>query len=328
MGNASMPIVSIIVVTCGFGGYLRSCLGSIIGQTYKNFEIIVIDNSLKQGFAQEFNRLYPMIKLYSSPVNLFYCQGLNQGIKVSNGEFALCLNDDVVLDVRFLEEALRGFAFAEDIGMVSAKVLRRDRKIIDSAGLYLSIWRTAEERGYAEKDAGQYQKGGYVFGVNGAVAFYRRRMLENIKLGADYFDSDFRAFYEDLDIAWRAQGLGWKAYYIPTAIAYHARGGSVREGRGLDKRNARRYLSNELHFDLIKNRYLTIIKNETFLGFLLHLPFIFIYDIFVLGYIIFFKFSLIKLFFFHPIPINSAFKKRLMIKEKISSLKQTVAFLS
>jgi GT2 family glycosyltransferase len=328
MGNASMPIVSIIVVTCGFGGYLRSCLDSIIEQTYKNFEIIVIDNSLKQGFAQELNRLYPMIKLYSSPVNLFYCQGLNQGIGFSKGEFALCLNDDVVLDVRFLEEALRGFAIAEDIGMVSGKILRRDRKIIDSSGLCLSIWRTAKERGYAEKDTGQYQKGGYIFGVNGAVAFYRHRMLENIKLGADYFDSDFRAFYEDLDIAWRAQGLGWKAYYIPTAIAYHTRGGSVREGRGLDKRYARRYLSNELHFDLIKNRYLTIIKNETFLSFLLHLFFILIYDIFVLGYIIFFKFSLIKLFFFYPIPINSAFKKRLMIKEKIRSLKQTVASMS
>jgi len=68
--------------------------------------------------------------------------------------------------------------------------------------------------------------------------------------------------------------MGWKAYYIPDAVAYHMRGASVRTASGINKTYARRYLSNELYADLIKNRYRTIIKNESLFSILLHLPFI------------------------------------------------------
>src|SRR3989338_6010416 len=92
------------------------------------------------------------------------------------------------------------FFVNEKIGMVSGKLLRSDRRIIDSAGLFLSCWRTAKERGYGLKDRGQFEKEEYVFGVNGAAAFYRKKMLDEIKLGSEYFDSDFHIFYEDLDV--------------------------------------------------------------------------------------------------------------------------------
>ena len=108
--------------------------------------------------------------------------------------------------------------------MVSAKVLRADGKTIDSTGLFLSVWRTAGERGHGLIDTGRFEREEYIFGVNGAVAFYRRQMLEEIKIGQEYFDPDFHIFYEDLDMAWRAQRAGWRGYYIPQAIAYHARG--------------------------------------------------------------------------------------------------------
>jgi GT2 family glycosyltransferase len=140
-------------------------------------------------------------------------------------------------------------------------------------------------------------------------------MLVDIKLGSDYFDSDLRIFYEDLDIAWRAHKFGWKGYYIPGAIAYHIRGGTVRQGKGMNKRYARHFLSDNLHFDLFKNRYLTIIKNETFLGFLLHLPFIVIYDIFLWSYLLIFKFSVVKIILSKKIPISSAFRKRTLLKK-------------
>lgn len=71
-------------------------------------------------------------------------------------------------------------------------------------------------------------------------------MLEEIKLGPDYFDADFRMFYEDLDLAWRANLFGWKAYYIPSAVAYHVRGGTARRRIGINKPFARKYLDEEL----------------------------------------------------------------------------------
>lgn len=310
MKDVSNGIVSIIIVAAGNKQHLKSCLESIKKQTYTNTEIIVIDNSLNREFSTEFLSGYPDAKFFSSQTNLSYCEALNKGIGLSAGELILCLNDDVALDGNFVREALRGFSLDEKIGMVSGKILRADPKIIDSTGLFLSAWRSARECGYGHRDSGQFEKKRYVFGVNGAVGFYRKEMLEQIKLDSEYFDSDFRFFYEDLDISWRAQNSGWKGFYIPTAVAYHIRGATARLGRGINNRFARRFLNDELYFDLVKNRYLAIIKNETLMGLLVHLPFILLYDMLALGYTLFFRAQVIKKIFLGKIPIGSAFKKR------------------
>jgi len=310
MQNKSNRIVSVIIVTSGVKDYLKSCLDSVREQIFPPIEIIVIDNSLNQNFSQEIIQHYPGVKLCSQQRNLSYCEALNLGIKQSQGDFILCLNDDVILDRGFIEEALKGFIIDERIGMVSGKILRSDRGILDCTGLFLSLWRTAKERGYGAKDKGQFEKEGYVFGVNGAVAFYCKAMLEEIKENGSYFDSDFRFFYEDLDVAWRAQRFGWKGYYIPQAIAYHVRGGTARPSCGIDKPYARIYLSERLHADLIKNRYLTIIKNESDFGFWLHFPAVALYDFVMWSYILLFRTRLIKPLLLNWKFLKSAFKKR------------------
>ena len=220
------------------------------------------------------------------------------------------------MDKRFIQEALHGFYQDSSVGMVSGKILRSDGVTIDSTGLFLSPWRTVKERGYGKKDRGQFNAPGYIFGVNGAVAFYRREMLETIKIESDYFDSDFRMFYEDLDIAWRGKLFGWRAYYIPWAVTYHIRGGTARQGLGVARSYARRYLSDELHLDLIKNRYLSIIKNESIFGFLAHLPFIVLYDFLVLSYVLFSRPLLFKRLPFNLRYLKSALRKRRIIRNR------------
>lgn len=276
MDELSNKLVSAVIVTFGIKDYLGRCIDSLKAQSHREIEVVVIDNSQGQ--------------------NLFYCAGLNKGIRLSRGDFVLCLNDDVTLDSEFVREALRGFEVSHKIGMVSGKILRFDAKFIDSAGLFLTPWRAPRERGYGKKDKGQFDRAGYIFGVNGAAAFYRRKMLEEIRRGEDYFDSDYRFFYEDLDIAWRAQNAGWRAYYTPLAVAYHLRGGSLRPQGAGGRPCGRRYLSDDFHIDLIKNRYLTIIKNESRGNLLLCLPFIALYDFIIWSYIALFRLRLIKLF--------------------------------
>jgi GT2 family glycosyltransferase len=290
-------MVSVVIVTIKAKDYIKSCLDSLLEQTHLPFEIMVMDNSSQPDFTRELNRLYPSVKIYSSTNNLFYTGALNKGIQLAQGEFILCLNDDVVLDKKFIQEALAGFSVKNKIGMVSGKILRGNRKTLDSTGLFLSVWRTAKERGYGQIDLGQFDKSGFIFGVSGSAAFYRREMLEAVKKKGDYFDADFRMFYEDLDISWRAQKCGWLAYYIPTALIYHVRGGSFRPDSGIGKAIARRYLSDQLHCDLIKNRYLTILKNETFFSFLLHLIPILIYDLCAWTYVIVCCPKVLKAFF-------------------------------
>ena len=290
-------MVSVIIVTIGAKDYTQLCLNSLLEQTYIPFEIIVMDNSSKPNFSQELSQLYPSVKIYSSANNLFYAGALNRGIKLSRGEFTLCLNDDVVLDRKFIQEGLAGFSVKDRIGLVSGKVLRSNGKILDSTGLFLTLSRTAKDRGYGRLDLKRFEKPGFIFGVNGAAVFYRKKMLDEIKEEEGYFDSRFHMFYEDLDISWRAKRKGWFAYYTPAAVAYHVRGGSFRPDSGIDKAIARRYLNEQLHYELIKNRYLTILKNETFLGFFLHLIPILIYDLYIWACILFFQPKFIKFIF-------------------------------
>jgi len=317
MCKMSNSLISIVIVSAGFGEYIWSLLPSIENQSHAPIETLVIDNSLKPEFSQKISRYYSKIKLYSSPRNLFYCDALNRGIDSCAGDFILCLNDDVILDRKFIEMAISGFFVDAKVGMVSGKILRSNGQILDSTGLFLTPWCTAKERGYGVPDQKRYNTGGYIFGVNGAVAFYRKKMLDDIKLDSGYFDADYHIFYEDLDIAWRGQNFGWKAYYVPEAVAYHVRGATVRSGQGLNRPYARRYLNNDLHLDLVKNRYLTLIKNETVFNFILHLPFIFFYDLAVWIYILFSKPILIKRLISNLAYLNSAFKKRIIIQKRI-----------
>ena len=194
MGVQSNKIVSIIIPTVAKEDYLKRCLESLAVQTHPAWEILVIDNSLDTLFRQDIARAYPSVKLCVSQERLSYCASLNKGISISSGNLILCLNDDVVLDSGFIEKALRGFLLDAKVGMVSGKILRSDKKTIDSTGLFLSCFRTAKERGYNLKDKGQFEQEGYVFGVGGAAGFYRREMLEDIREGQDYFDSNFHFF--------------------------------------------------------------------------------------------------------------------------------------
>jgi GT2 family glycosyltransferase len=291
-----MP-VSVVIVTIGVKNYLKLCLDSLSKQVCQPGEIIVIDNSLKPELAQEIHELYPAVKIYPSSENLFYVSGLNKGLSLARSEFILCLNDDVILDENFIQQARRGFLVNDKIGLVSGKILRINAKIIDSTGLFLSAWRTAKERGYGRQDGGQFEAPGFIFGVNGAAAFYRKKMLEEIKDQYGYFDKRFKMFYEDLDVSWRANKRGWQAYYVPTAVAYHVRGGSFRPDTGIGKPFARRYLNGQLHYELIKNRYLAILKNENFLSFFLHLVPVLAYDLLVCSCLLIFQLGcLMKIF--------------------------------
>ena len=141
--------------------------------------------------------------------------------------------------------------------------------VLDSTGHVLYRNRVAANRGENEPDCGQYDTAGEVFGVCAAAALYRRAMLEDVRLGDDYFDSKFFVYLEDVDLDWRARLRGWKAYYVPTAVAIHERG-----HRG----DRRRQTAPEIQHSL-KNRYLLMIRNDRFADVLRDLAVILITEI-------------------------------------------------
>ncbi|MBI5191539.1 MAG: glycosyltransferase family 2 protein [Nitrospirae bacterium] len=278
----SKPKVSISIVNYNRKGLLEACLASVMAQDYPEVEVVVVDNASADGSADMVRVKFPTVKLIVNETNLFFCAAHNQGIKATDGEYVLVLNNDVTIEKDFVSHMVRAMELDNKIGSVSGRILRTGGKRLDTTGLSLGRDRRPVERGYGDPDVGRYPEPGYVFGAGGVAPLYRRAMLKDVAHDGQYFDESFEAFYEDLDVAWRANRRGWKAYYTPKAVAYHARGGTAKTGKpplGLFEGYDFAYLSPAMRARLVRNRWLTILKNDNLPEFLLNLPFILAYDI-------------------------------------------------
>lgn len=264
-----MQTISVVVVNYNGRDFLKKCLDSVTKQTLKPCEIIVVDNGSNDGSQKMVKEEFPQILLIENENNLYYAKAMNQGIRKAKGKWILCLNNDVRLREDFLEECIKATGKNTRIGMVCGKVYSmRKQGFLDSCGQELSVARTPIDRGYRRKDNGRFNSEGYVFGPGGVAAFYRREMLEELRIGNEYFDEDYGIFYEDLDIAWRANKLGWKCLYTPKAVAEHNRSTATVKRKCLWPRYILPILKDELKSMAIINRYRTIAKNENLRDFM------------------------------------------------------------
>ena len=225
------PLVSITLVTWNRWHLFEQCLRSIARQTYAPYEVIVVDQGSSDGTTTSIAQQFPHVTLIRNTTNTLYCHGQNQAIRASRGVVVLALNNDVVLHPAFLTHAVAAMDTAQRIGMVCGKVLSWDARHLDGAGQALSLACHPTDRGYRQRDAGQFDQAAEVFGPGGAAPLYRRDLLEDVAERGQYFDEQLGCFYEDLDLAWRAQRRGWKARYTPQAVAYHYRGATAQGPR-------------------------------------------------------------------------------------------------
>jgi GT2 family glycosyltransferase len=278
--------VSAIVLNWNGGGFVVQCLESLLEQTYPHLEILVVDNGSSDGSLEVIRERFRDLPRLEMGENLGYCRANNQAIPHADGEFLLFLNTDVILEPDYLEHAVRSFADSPRVGMVSGKLLRFGGEVIDTTGQFLSRSRKTVERGYNRQDEPRYSEPGPVFSVCGAAALYRRRMVEELEVGTEFFDEDFFAFHEDLDIGWRAQNFGWTGRYNPKAIGYHFRGGWLQQyRRGRGRAFPMRHAPPEIQYHIVKNRYLAILKNDTLRAYLRDLPFIWGRDAALVAYL-------------------------------------------
>lgn len=281
------PRVSVIVVSWNSREFLPGCLASVEAQTHPDVETIVVDNGSADGSADLVAERFPGATLIRNRENAGFCKANNAALKRSTGLFILCLNADAVLEPDFLETALPAFEVSPLVGMVAGKILRFDRRTLDSAGQVLTRARRIRDRGYGEPDTGRFDASCEIFSVCGAVALYRRATVEAVSRDGQFFDESFFSFGEDMDVAWRAQRAGWKGRYVPQAGARHFRGGTQPGGAsalGRLSQMARRPSSTRAH--IVKNRYLMILKNDTLGSFVRDLPFIAAWEVLQWGYIL------------------------------------------
>ena len=313
MAEIKKDSVSIIIVTWNSAKFIADCLESILEQSYRNFEIIVVDNNSEDEtvrLVQKFRKKFKRLKIIKNEENAGFAAGNNIGLRSAVGEYVLFLNPDTRMDKDFIKRAISGFDY-ETVGAVSGLILRFDGKTIDSAGQSPGKNRRPIERGYGKQIEEKYLKKGYCFSVCGAAALYKMAVIEKIKIEGEFFDEEFFAFYEDLDVGWRMNLFGYRCRYMPDAVVYHHRGGS-RSGGGFAARHFQiAGRAPQIQANIIRNRWYTILKNDSLLNYLLHLPWIAVQEMKTAVYLVIFRRDIIinvyKQFF---IKLPSMWKKR------------------
>lgn len=218
MKSKKFPEVSVIIPNWNGKSLIKNCLDSLKKQSYKNFEILVIDNGSTDGSVEFIKKSYPDVNLIELKENTGFAPAVNLGIKICTGLYMVLINNDTIVDKDCLRFLVKSAKKDKDIGMVAAKILQMDNpKLIDSAGDYIDAVGHANNIGYGEKDGKNFDKGQNVFLVSGGGCLIKREVFEKV----GFFDPDYFAYMEDVDFSFRAQFKGFKGWLQPKAVIYH-----------------------------------------------------------------------------------------------------------
>lgn len=240
------PKISVIIPNWNGKCFLAVCLGSLRSQSFKDIEVIIVDNGSTDGSIEFIKDNYPETIIEQFSNNKGFSAAVNKGIKKSKGDYIFLLNNDTEVDKNCLLVLNNILDKDKEIGFCAVKMLYfNNRSIINDAGDIFSIYGIAHQRGKSERDKGQYNKRELIFGACAGAAIYRRELFDKIGL----FDEDFFAYLEDVDFSFRAQLLGFKCLYVPEAVVYHIDGGTSKK------------INNFSRFLTLRNSIYIIIKN-------------------------------------------------------------------
>ena len=225
--------VSAVVVNYGERELLRACLESLavaLRVVDGGHEIVVVDNGSTDGSADLVLEAFPDVRLVALDHNAGFAGGMSIGVGHAKGEWIFAVNNDATVAPGALAELLRvADSSGDDIGSVAAELVFADRPdVINSAGIVIDRLGVASDRLLGEPVAASESEPTEVFGTSAGAGLYRRKMLEDVP-----FEGTFFAYYEDVDVAWRARMRGWRCLYAPGAVVEHHLSATARHGSPL-----------------------------------------------------------------------------------------------
>ena len=262
-----MSKVSVIIVNYNGEGLVVGCLKALEGQSFKDFEVVIVDNCsidsspyeikmfLKESPLASISKLIPLDR------NFGFAGGNIQGLKYAdNSEYIALLNNDAEPDKDWLEHLVNAMDSEPLVGICASKLIVYGTNLIDSAGDGFSTSLKGFKRGEGE-NATLYNKREYVFGACAGAAIYRQKMIDEV----GFLDEDFFLIHEDTDLNLRAMLYGWKVLYVPEAIVLHKVSSSIGNNRS----------DTSVYYNLRNSEFVRI-KNIPFFLFLRYLPIFFL----------------------------------------------------
>ena len=215
-------LVSVIILNYNGKACIERCIESVLAQECAQLEIIVVDNGSVDGSPELIKEKYGQIVLIENGRNLGYAAANNIGIRYAQGTHVVIMNNDTVLEGRCVATMKRAIEKDPKYGACAPRIYLESKKnLLDAAGIVL--FRDGLSIGRGRLEGGDfYSREEEVFFASGCCFMARKAMLEDVKLGNDYFDEDFFMYADDTDLGWRARLRGWKTIYTPRARLYHA----------------------------------------------------------------------------------------------------------
>ena len=256
--------VTVIIPNWNGRAHLERCLPAVFAQTYPDFEVVVVDNASTDGSVKWVRERFPGVRLITNDRNLGFARANNQAIRATTAPYIATLNNDTQVDSAWLSRLVEAAASDAGVGMVASKILySQPPHPMDSAGIELDRAGFAWNRYNGQPENPEEREPYEVFGPSAAAALYRREMLDDVGL----FDESYFAYYEDVDLAWRARLRGWRCLYVPGARVYHLHSATSRQGSPFKR------------YHLVRNKVWTTLKNYPAPALWLNLPTILFYDL-------------------------------------------------
>lgn len=253
-----MKKISIIILNYNEPELTIRCLKSLEKISYKNYEIILVDNGSKEDVGKLIKDKFRNVKLIKNKENLGYAEGNNVGYRQAKGELILFLNNDAIVTRDFLQPLVDSLNVDRELAAVQPKILQYPKKeLIDSVGSYFITTGFLYHLGHNKKDQKKYQNETYVFSMKGACMLFKKSVLEKVGV----FDKDYFAYFEETDLCHRVWLAGHKIKFIPESTIYHEGG-----------QTSKKLQSTFVQFHSYKNRIYTYAKNFELLTLLKILP--------------------------------------------------------
>lgn len=252
------PLVSIIIPNKDEVESLDKCLQSIEKSTYKNYEIIVVENnSVKDETFAYYKKIEAKgVKVVYWEKGFNYSAINNYGASYAKGDYLLLLNNDVeAITPDWLEEML-GNCQRKEVGIVGVKLYYPD-DTVQHAGIIVGIGGVAGNIfvGLPRRYTGYFHKASVqqdLSAVTAACMMVKRSVYEAVK----GLDEKLQVAFNDVDFCLRVRKAGYLVVYNPYAELYHYE--SKTRGPEDTKEKARRFYS-ELEY--MRSHHLDILKN-------------------------------------------------------------------
>jgi len=290
--------VSIVIVNYNGKNLLQTLLKSILKSTYKNYEIIIVDNHSIDGSQEFIKKNYKKIKLVQNKKNLLY-SGINSGLKFCKGKYILFLNNDMELDKYCIGNLVKTIESDKNIAMVAPKLVNYYNRQLKSGGTWVS---RAFYNGHIKGNGKDSLKEIPYLGVG----LIRKEFVD---MFGYLFDPDYLIYAEDLDLGLRIRLHNKKIIFCPNAIIGHMHAVTM-------KKKGKAFST----FLMERNSLMTFFKILSLKNLIIFSPYVFIIRLFAIlrDFItlnITNAFSRIKAILWIILNINLIYKKRKKIQK-------------